>query len=34
MGNAAKPETANASYGDNSYRSDAGQHAYTGGKNG
>jgi hypothetical protein len=33
-GSAAKPETGNPSYGDNSYRSDAGQHAYTGGKNG
>lgn len=29
-----KPDTNNPSYGDNSHRSDVGQHAYTGGNNG
>lgn len=31
---ANQPDTANPSYGDNSHRSDAGQHAYSDGKNG
>lgn len=33
-GGKSQPATNNASYGDNSHRSDAGQHAYTNGKNG
>jgi hypothetical protein len=33
-GSNAKPETANASYGDNGHRSDMGQHAYSRGSNG
>lgn len=33
-GSAKKPVTARKSYGDNSYRNDAGQHAYSNGKNG